>query len=254
MTRLVAILGPTASGKSEIALELAEDLGAPIISVDSMQVYRGMDIGTAKPDREAQGRVRHYLIDVVEPEYPYTAAEFQREARTVIMRDRHDVLLIVGGSGLHFRSVVDPLSFPPHDRTIRAEVEATLDPVEALLEVDPDAGEVVDLANRRRVIRALEVWHLTGLTPSERAGTAEALALRDYAPLYDFVAVGIDPGDALEARIAARTELMRERGLLDEVARLVGRLGPTASRAVGYAQLAPVVEGRLDEEEGWAQV
>ena len=219
-----------------------------------MQVYRGMDIGTAKPSRSERERVRHYMIDVVEPEHPYTAAEFQREARTLMMRDRHPLLLIVGGSGLHFRSVVDPLNFPPHDRQVRIDMEAVADPVDALLEVDPRAGEYVDLFNPRRVVRALEVWHLTGLTPSTRAMAEEAMAVQDYEPLYGFTAVGLDPGQAIEARISSRVETMKEAGFLEEVARLKGRLGPGAAAAVGYRQLMPVVEGRLDQAHAWSQV
>lgn len=219
-----------------------------------MQIYRGMDIGTAKPSWSDRERVRHYMIDLVEPEHSYTAAEFQREARALIMSDRHPLLIITGGSGLHFRSVVDPLSFPPHDRVVRSEMEAVSDPVEALLEVDASAGEFVDLANPRRVVRALEVWHLTGQTPSARAQAEEGVALRDYEPLYEFVAMGLDPGSEIEARIVSRTEKMREAGLLAEVARLRGRLGPTAGGAVGYRQLMPVLEGRLDEEDAWLQV
>jgi tRNA dimethylallyltransferase len=250
----VAILGPTSSGKSEIAFRIAEELGAPILSVDSMQVYRGMDIGTAKPSIDERQRVRHYMIDVVEPEHPFTAAEFQREARALIMSDRHPLLIIVGGSGLHFRSVVDPLNFPPHDRQVRAEIESAGDPVDELLAVDPGAGDFVDLANSRRVVRALEVWRLTGLTPSARSMADEALAVQEYEPLYDFRAVGVDPGAAIEARIDARLGDMREAGLLEEVARLRGRLGPSAAGAVGYRQLLPVIEGGVDEDEGWAQV
>lgn len=233
---------------------MAEELQAPILSVDSMQVYRGMDIGTAKPSRSERGRVHHYMIDLVEPEQPYTAAEFQREARTLLMSDRHPILIITGGSGLHFRSVVDPLNFPPHDRQVRAEVEAEADPVEALLEVDPRAGDFVDLSNPRRVVRALEVWRLTGLTPTARSMSEEALAVQEYESLYDFKAVGVDPGPQLEARINARTDHMREEGLLNEVARLRGRLGPSAAGAVGYRQLMPVLEGRLDEGDAWSQI
>jgi tRNA dimethylallyltransferase len=233
---------------------VAEELEAPILSVDSMQVYRGMDIGTAKPSRSDRGRVHHYMIDLVEPEHPYTAAEFQRVARGLIMSGRHPLLIIAGGSGLHFRSVVDPLNFPPYDRRVRSEIEAEADPVEALLEVDPRAGEFVDLSNPRRVVRALEVWRLTGLTPSARSMSEEALAVQEYEPLYDFKAVGVDPGPELEARVAARTDHMREEGLLDEVIRLRGRLGPSAAGAVGYRHLMPVVEGRLDEDEAWPQI
>ena len=233
---------------------MAEELDAPILSVDSMQVYRGMDIGTAKPTRSERGRIHHYMIDVVEPEQPYTAAEFQREARALIMSGRHPLVIIAGGSGLHFRSVVDPLNFPPYDRRVRSEVEAEADPVEALLEVDPLAGDMVDLSNPRRVVRALEIWRLTGLTPTARSVGEEAVAVQEFEPLYEFKAVGIDPGPALQERINARADHMRDAGLLDEVARLRGRLGPSAAAAVGYRQLTPVVEGRLDEEDAWRQI
>jgi tRNA dimethylallyltransferase len=133
-------------------------------------------------------------------------------------------------------------------------MEAVADPVDALLEVDPRAGEFVDLFNPRRVVRALEVWHLTGLTPSARSMAEEALDVQDYEPLYEFTSVGLDPGPAIEARIASRIEKMREAGLVEEVARLRGRFGPNAAAAVGYRQLIPVVEGRLDEEDAWSQV
>ena len=219
-----------------------------------MQVYRGMDIGTAKPSRSERERVRHYMIDVVEPEHPYTAAEFQREARTMLMSGRHPLVIIAGGSGLHFRSVVDPLNFPPYDRQVRSEMEAVADPVDALLEIDPRAGEFVDLFNPRRVVRALEVWHLTGLTPSARSMAEEAMAVQEYEPLYEFTAVGLDPGPALEVRIASRIGQMRASGLLEEVGLLRGRLGPSAAAALGYRQLMPVVEGSVDEEDAWLQV
>jgi tRNA dimethylallyltransferase len=247
---LLALLGPTASGKSEIAIELAQELEAPILSVDSMQVYRGMDIGTAKPTAEEQRRVPHYMIDLVEPEEAFTVAQFQREARELIESERHPIVLVVGGSGLHFRAVVDPLVFPPHDSEVRADLEAAEDPLEELLGIDPNAGNAVDLDNRRRVIRAVEVYRLTGMTPTMRAQGEEAEAIRTYKSWYEFQAVGVDPGAQLEARVAARSKAMIDRGLLDEVASVAGRLGPTASAAVGYRQLLPVVEGEITVETG----
>jgi tRNA dimethylallyltransferase len=218
-----------------------------------MQVYRGMDIGTAKPTSDERRRAPHFMIDLVEPEVPFTVAMFQREARKIIGAT-HGTMIICGGSGLHFRSVVDAMTFPPHSPEMRRELEAVSDPVAELLDVDPGAGEVLDLANPRRVIRALEVWRLTGLTPTERAGSEEARALREYESLYPFAAVGLDPGEELESRVVARIEAMRQAGLLEEVARLRGRLGPTASLAVGYRQLMPVVTGNLSDTEGWEAV
>lgn len=248
---MLALVGPTASGKSEVGLELAEQLNAPILSVDSMQVYRGMDIGTAKPTPAQQHRVRHHMIDLVEPERTFTVAEFQNEARRVIDSNEYQTILIVGGSGLHFRAIVDPLVFPPHDILVRERSEASADPVTELLHVDSEAGSVVDLDNRRRVVRALEIYRLTGLTPTHRAKTDEAEAIRRYEPFYEFQAVGIDPGPQLETRINVRTEFMAERGLLDEVEALAPRLGPTAASAVGYRQLLAVVQGDITMGAGF---
>ncbi len=218
-----------------------------------MQVYRGMDIGTAKPSLEDQRRVRHYMIDLVDPLEEYSVAEFQRRGREIIDHEGHDTILIVGGSGLHFRALVDPHTFPPHDPQVRREMEALPDPVAALTGLDPRARAVVDLANRRRVVRALEVHSLTGLTPTMRAATAEADAVRRYQPLYPFNAVGVDPGPELGERIRLRAKAMEAAGLLQEVASLQGCLGRTASRAVGYRQLQEHLGGRCELPAAWAE-
>ncbi len=169
---VAALLGPTASGKSEVALAVAEAVGAEIVSVDSMQVYRGLDLGTAKPTPAQQARVRHHLLDLADPVTPFSVAEFQRAGREALAGLARGGVpaLIVGGSGLHFRALVDPLEFPPHDPEVRREVEALArgEALAALLAADPAAGAVVDVANPRPVARALEVYRLTGLTPAVR--------------------------------------------------------------------------------------
>jgi tRNA dimethylallyltransferase len=233
-----------------MALRLAEDIDAEILSVDSMQVYRGMDIGTAKPDQETRARVPHHMIDLVEPEDEFTVAEFQQRARTLL--DRR--LILVGGSGLHFRAIVDPLTFAPSDPEIRRRLDErpSVDNVEELRRVDPDADRHVDMTNPRRVVRALEIYQLTGSTPSERAASEEAEAIRSYRPLVGFTAVGIDPGEQLAGRVAGRLAGMVDAGLLDEVQALAPRLGRTASQAVGYKQLLPVVRGVAPVEAGVA--
>ncbi len=251
---MAALLGPTASGKSSTALLVAERAGAEIVSVDSMQVYRGMDIGTAKPDAEDLARVPHHMIDLANPGDPYSVAQFQQTGRAVLADLAHrDVpALIVGGSGLHFRSLIDPLEFPPSDPDLRREVEALGEEgaVAALLEVDPSAADHVDLANPRRVTRALEIHRLTGATPSVRAALPEAAAVRDYEPLVVFVAGLFDAAEALPVRVEVRFDRMLEQGLLEEVAALADRLGPTASQAVGYKQLLPVTTGHRTLAEG----
>jgi tRNA dimethylallyltransferase len=237
-----------------VALAVAEAVGAQIVSVDSMQVYRGLDLGTAKPTPGQQARVGHHLLDLADPAAPFSVAEFQRAGRQVLAALARGGVpaLIVGGSGLHFRALVDPLEFPPHDPQVRREVEALArgEALAALLAADPSASAVVDLANPRRVARALEVYRLTGLTPSERAASAAAAAVRAYRPLLPVVAVGVDPGEALRRRVEARFDAMLAAGLLEEVRRLAPHLGPTAAQAVGYKELVPVVRGEATLEEG----
>lgn len=214
-----------------------------------MQVYRGMDIGTAKPTPAERLEVPHGMIDVAEPSQDYTVAEFQAEARRFIdSADRP--IVIVGGSGLHFRSVVDPLTFPDHDPEVRAELDA-LDPdrlVERLIELDPSAGESIDLHNPRRVARALEIALVTGETPTERRSSEEYAAVQAYRPLIPFVGVGVDPGEAIEDRIQRRTRRMIASGLVEEVSRLAGSLGRNAAQAVGYKEILPVVRGEASVE------
>jgi tRNA dimethylallyltransferase len=225
-----------------------------IVSVDSMQVYRGMDIGTAKPSAAMRAEVPHHLVDVVEPEADMAVADFQRRGHEALdaIAQRGVTAVICGGSGLHFRSLVDPLRFPPADPAVRAELES-LSPAAArarLEELDGAAASHVDLANPRRVVRALEIAALTGLTPSQRAATAEAAAVRAYEPERPFIGIGIDPGSELAARVESRFDGMLAAGLLDEVARLRPRLGTLAAQAVGYKELLPVMAGETNLAEG----
>ncbi len=246
----IAILGPTAAGKSDLAVEVARRIGGEVVSIDSMQVYRDMDIGTAKPDAALCSRVPHHMLDLCDPEEEYSVAEFQEVGRLVMtsLRDANRPAVIAGGSGLHFRSLVDPLEFPPTDRLLRAELEAKppADLSVELLAADPAAGEQVDLANPRRVLRAVEVLRLTGETPSGRATTDTAGAVRSYEPLHAFIGIGLDPGDRLRLRAEQRLDGMLAAGLLGEVAGLAPRLGMTASQAVGYKELLTVVAGTGD--------
>jgi tRNA dimethylallyltransferase len=205
-----------------------------------------MDIGTAKPSRATRDRIPHHLIDVVDPSEVFTVQEFQALGRSVLDGLAGDGRAIVcGGSGLHFRSLVDPMTFAPTDDEVRSALEEldSDDQRQRLLLADPSAGEHVDLGNRRRITRALEVLELTGATPTERAGTREAEALRSYEPRIPFVGVGVDPGPVLPDRITERFDRMLDEGLLAEVRGLRTRLGVTASQAVGYKELVSVVDG-----------
>ena len=252
---MLAVLGPTASGKTSTAIEIALHLGAEIISVDSMQVYRGMDVGTAKPTVIERRGVPHHLIDVVEPEAEFSVADFRRLGRQVI-EDATTPVVIIGGSGLHFRALVDPMSFAPTDDALRAELEERdLDAMASeLVQLDPDAGQHVDLANKRRVVRALEVALLTGETPSGRAASAEAEELKRYVPELEFRAVGLDAGTGTDDRIDERLDEMRQGGLVEEVHRLRDRLGRTARTAVGYREVLQHLEGALTVDEAFEAI
>ena len=245
------MLGPTASGKSEVALRFAEEIGAEIISVDSMQVYRRMNIGTAKPDVAERARVCHHGIDLVEPSDAFSVADFQEVGRAALNASDAP-MVIAGGSGLHFRALVDPMRFRPHDAEVRKEIEelSHREGVEHLLALDADAGRHLDLANPRRVTRALEIAALTGETPTARASGPEQQRLSRYEALFDFKAVALDPDLGLTRRVDQRLSEMLESGLLGEVADLASELGRTARQAVGYKELLPVVAGEATVEEG----
>lgn len=246
---LRALVGPTASGKSEAGLALAETLGREIASVDSMLVYRGMDIGTAKPTAEDRARVPHHLIDVAEPSERFTVSRFQELAAPVLATDP----LLVGGSGLYFRAAVDGLAFPPEDPAVRAALEAEADELGSddlyarLADADPVAAAKIDPANVRRVIRALEVTAITGAPFSDFAAAWET-----YDPAVVRVAGIRIERATLEERIRRRIGAMLDLGWLDEVRTLVAHgFGAwlTATQAIGYAELAHHLAGRLDLDE-----
>lgn len=212
-----------------------------------------MDIGTAKPTMLERRDIPHHLIDVAEPEEEFSVARFRHLGRETLNDTEAPVMIITGGSGLHFRALVDPMSFAPTDPEMRAELEAREDAalVDELLAADPDARSHVDLANPRRVLRALEIYELTGETPTTRAGAALADEVRRYVPEVGFEAVGIDPGSGLEARIDARLARMRAGGLVDEVRSLASRLGRTARTAVGYREILDALAGETSMEDAF---
>lgn len=245
------MVGPTASGKSGLALRLARETGACLLSADSMQVYRGMDIGTAKPSPRERADVPHHMIDLVDPREVFSVADFQRLGRDVLSDHASRPVIVVGGSGLHVRALLDPMTFAPHDAEVRESVNS-LDPQEArlrLVAADPGVADLVDLANPRRVERALEILELTGITPSQRAATPEAQALRAYVSHVPFDGLGVDPGDQLADRVATRLQAMMAAGFVEEVRQLQGRLGPTATTATGYPETASYLAGELEMDQ-----
>ncbi len=278
---MVALVGPTASGKSAIALEAADRIGGrpttdgihgpavvELVSVDSMAVYRGMDIGTAKPTAEVRARVPYHLIDLVDPSDEFTVQQFQRAARTALadIAERGNTALLVGGTGLYLRSVVDDLTFPGRFPEVAAELSDRIDGAgpegssgqEAVLEqlhhrlaaLDPVAAARIEPSNRRRLVRALEVTLGAGRPFSEFGP-----GLEQYPP-SGVTLVGIAPeADELDRRIGDRFVQLMDRGFLDEVVGLAARPGGisrTARQALGYRELLAHLEEGLPLAEAVA--
>jgi tRNA dimethylallyltransferase len=256
---VLAVVGPTAAGKTELALQVAERLGAEVVSADAMLVYRGMDIGTAKPTPEERARVPHHLVDLVDPGEEFSVARFQPLARQALadVLGRGRLPLLVGGSGLYFHAVVDEFTFPPTDPAVRARLEA--EAAEAglaelygrLAAVDPAAAARIQPGNLRRTVRALEVMELTG-----RPFSSFRAAMDEPVSRYRLTVVGLDPGpELLRARVAERVAAMERAGLVDEVRRLAERpLSRTARQALGYKELLDAMESGAPVAEALAAV
>ena len=261
--KLVAVVGPTGTGKSDLALDIAESISAAggkaeIINSDSMQFYRGMDIGTAKlPIAERRG-VEHHMLDVLSPRDESTAAEYQRMARPIIedLQSRGVVPILVGGSMLYVAAVLNTFEFPARDEALRAELESDLEKHGShelhrrLAQIDPDAATRVDPANPRRVVRALEIVMLTG----EPFAAALPEVPENWKPVLE---LGLNSERAhLVQRLERRVELMWQKGLLDEVEALIPqglREGKTSSRAIGYAQALSQLDGLSTQGEAMAE-
>jgi tRNA dimethylallyltransferase len=254
-TPIVAVVGPTAVGKSDLALDLAETLGGEVVNTDAMQLYRGMDVGTAKLSVADRRGIPHHLLDVLDVTEPASVAEFQRWARDAIedCRARGVVPVLVGGSALYTRAVVDRFEFPGTDPEVRGRLEQDLEEVGApalharLAEADPEAAARILPTNGRRVVRALEVVELTG-------SFSATLPAREYVDPHT-VQVGVDcPRPVLDRRIEQRVRRMWDAGLVEEVRRLEAqglREGRTAARALGYQQVLAFLAGETTEDEAF---
>lgn len=249
-SRSIFLAGATATGKSEVALLLAEKLNGEIISVDSMQVYRGLDIGTAKPNATERNRVPHHLIDVAGLDETFDAARFVLLAQAAVeeIRSRGRIAIFCGGTGLYFKAFLDGLGeAPPADASLRAKLEATPLPelLEELQRRDPVTFDKIDCKNPRRVIRALEVIRLTGKPFSEqRANWSDSLSTVN-PQVSTIWCLQREPED-LHARINERVERMFQRGLVDEVRNLLPRSlagNRTAMQAIGYRQVVEHLRG-----------
>ncbi len=255
---VIAVVGPTAAGKSGLSLRLARSLGGEIVNADSMQLYRGMDIGTAKLTPAQRGGVPHHLLDIWEVTRTASVSEYQRLARQAIegIRVRGRIPIVVGGSGLYVRAVLDNLEFPGTDPGLRDRLEGELAEVgpaalhARLARLDPAAAAAILPGNGRRIVRALEVVELSGRPFSA--------TLPGYESVYDdVVQVGVRvPRTQLDERIASRVAGMWREGFVAEVRGLAEaglREGRTASRALGYAQVLRFLAGEWSQEQAAAQ-
>ncbi|QKV92189.1 tRNA (adenosine(37)-N6)-dimethylallyltransferase MiaA [Streptomyces sp. NA02950] len=255
--RVIAVVGPTAAGKSDLGVALARHLDGEVVNADSMQLYRGMDIGTAKLTEDERQGVPHRLLDIWDVTQAASVAEYQRLARAemdrLLAEGRTPVL--VGGSGLYVRGAIDALDFPGTDPAVRARLEAELAEHgpralhTRLAAADPEAARAILPSNGRRVVRALEVIEITG-----RPFTAN---LPGHEAVYDTLQIGVDvERPELDERIALRVDRMWDAGLVEEVRRLeeIGlRSGRTASRALGYQQVLAALAGECTEDEARAE-
>lgn len=251
MSLVVAVVGPTATGKSDLGIALARALGGEVVNTDAMQLYRGMDIGTAKVPLDERRGVPHHLLDVLEPSQDATVADYQQRARTTLgdLDARGARTVAVGGSGLYVRALLDHMEFPGTDPDLRARLEERVEREGSralhaeLAAADPVAAEGIGPRNARRVVRALEVIALTG--------RAYSASLPQHVYEVPAVQVGLDcDRPTLDARVAGRVDRMWAAGLVGEVEELLARgLGRTASRAVGYAEVAAMLRGELTEQE-----
>lgn len=257
MQKLICIAGPTASGKTALAVELAKAFGGEVVSCDSMQIYKGMDIGTAKPTKEEMQGIVHHMIDVADPREDYSVSRYCEEAGAIIDRllAQGKPVIIAGGTGLYMDSLIRGNAFAPYPSTgRREELEAQADSLgmEVMLQklraIDPETAARLHLADRKRILRALEVYLETGITMSEHNRQTKEIPNR-YNPLW----FGLDFENRrdLNDRIDLRVGLMLEQGLIGEIERLLSSGVPakcTAMQAIGYKEFLDVLEGKQTME------
>lgn len=250
--KVIAIVGPTAVGKTSLSLEIAEKLSAEIINADAMQIYKGMDIGTAKLALSERRGIIHHQIDVLDPEEEASVSAYQKQTREIIndLLNKKVQPMLVGGSGLYVNSVLEDLEFPGTNLEIRAKYEEILEEqgVEVLYEmlerIDKEAAQNILPNNARKIVRALEVNELTGNNFNAK--------LPEPSPVFSDVRIALDmPRDLLDARIAERVHQMFKDGFVEEVKSLEPKLrkGKTALRALGYSQVLSLLNGEITEQE-----
>ena len=263
MNRIICIAGPTASGKTALAVELAKELNGEVVSCDSMQVYRRMDIGTAKPTKEEMQGIVHHMIDVAEPDEDFSVSRYCEMAAPIVddILARGKTAVIAGGTGLYMDSLIRGNAFAPFPATgvrERLEAQADAEGMESMLEwlrsVDPASAARLHLSDRKRILRALEVWLETGETITEHNRKTQAIPPR-YTPLW----LGLDFADRAELyhRIDTRVDAMLEMGLMEEIRELLASGIPakcTAMQAIGYKEFVNALNGEETVEKAAEEV
>lgn len=263
MNNIICIVGPTASGKTALAVELAKALNGEVVSCDSMQIYKGMDIGTAKPTREEMQGIPHYMLDVAEPWEDFSVSRYCNLAAPIVddIVARGKVAIIAGGTGLYMDALIRGNDFAPYPSTGRREeleAQADREGIEAVMNklraVDPEAAQRLHLSDRKRIIRALEVYLETGETISQHNRRTQAIPPR-YTPVW----LGLEDANRQELyeRIDKRVETMLKLGLIAEIQALLASgvtENATAMQAIGYKEFIAALEGRCTVEEATAQV
>jgi len=255
---VIVVTGPTASGKSALAIQLCKRWDGEVVCADSMQLYRGMDVGTAKPAKDEQDGIPHHLMDILEPTRTFSVADYKREAdkviRDILSRGKRPVLC--GGTGQYLSTMIEGTEYTPfnNSESMRAGLEKELqekgiDPLyEELLSIDPYAASLLHRNDTKRILRAIEVFRLTGMTKTQLNGIS-----REKGPDFVFTSFCLSHDrDILYDRINRRVDSMLEHGLLDEIRRLITDypiLSNTACQAIGYKEFIPVIQGKISLEE-----
>ena len=255
--KVIVICGPTASGKTRLSIELAKKIDAEIISADSMQIYKEMDIGTAKPTIEEMQGIKHYLLDFVSPSQRYSVAEYKKDAMRAIdeIIEKRKIPIVIGGTGLYINSLIYEIEYPDIeiDLDYREELEKIVETeglgrlYEMARSIDVEAMEKVSQNDKKRICRVLEIYHATGKTK-----TQQEIESRKNAPKYDYLLFGIKMDrQKLYDRINKRVDIMIEEGLIDEVRKILKEYKefPTAMQGLGYKEVAEYLNGKVSKEE-----
>ena len=257
MEKVIVICGPTASGKTALSIELAKKINGEIVSSDSMQIYREMNIGTAKPTIEEMQGIKHYLIDIVSPEARYSVADYKRDAKKAIKEiiDKNKIPIVVGGTGLYINSLIYEIEYPniKFDEKYRdlLEKRVEIEGLEKLYNeakrIDALAVEKISKNDKKRIIRILEIYHATGKTKTEQENES-----RKNTPQYDYQVYALNwDREVLYDRINRRVDAMIEQGLIEEVKEILKKYKkfPTAMQGLGYKEVVEYLQGKTSKEE-----